>query len=187
MVIYNTTVVNKEDTFKSLVKTTRKGLISKYVLAIIILIFGIILLAYGFLTSDTSFTGMGYVFLVFGVAYISLNTYSWIKTPKKVFEVNKEVCQYGMTYEYTFKEQSFQVVAICIDKKTKLPYTYDVVKKIYEYEDLYEFILTERKILYINKNGFESKKHEELFIKTVQKNKKKIITKIKSEVKNKTV
>ena len=91
-----------------------------------------------------------------------------------MYKQNQEACDAGMIYEYTFKEQSFQVKVISDTKTTKIPYKYDSVKKVLAYENRYEIRLPDNQILFIYKSGFENAKMEEFFLKNLQKNKKKV-------------
>lgn len=181
MIVYNKTELTKDEAFESLVKETRSSYMYRFILGIIVTLCGIGLLFFGYLNKQNDYIVVGYLFLVFGLLYFLMSIYAILKAPKKVYLKNKEICDNGITYNYTFKEQSFEVLVISNDKKNKLPYKYYDIKKIKEYEDKYQFNLKSRLILYVKKSGFENQKMEEFFKKNVAINKIKIKNKIKVE------
>lgn len=178
MVVYNKTVIDKEEVLSSLVKITRMGQLSRFILSTIILLCGLPLAIYGHISSDSNYTMVGYVFLAFAVVYYGMSIFTVVQAPKKVYKQNKDICDYGMTYNYVFKEQSFQVQLSSMGKNKKLPYKYSDVKRIYEYEDKYEFRLVENQVLFVYKIGFENERYEDFFRKNLLKNKKKIRNKM---------
>ncbi|MBE6137559.1 MAG: hypothetical protein E7176_04105 [Erysipelotrichaceae bacterium] len=178
MVVYNKTELNKEEVFASLVRQTRRQQLSKFILSAIVLICGLILTIYGSLNEDSNYAGVGYALLAFGMMYLVLAIITIIKAPKNVSKQNEEILNDAMIYDYTFKEHSFQVNITTGGKITKLPYKYENIKKLYEYENRYELKLTDNLILFIYKNGFTAERAEEFFKKNLSINKKKIINKI---------
>lgn len=178
MIVYNKTVLEKEKAFASLVKTTRKSQTGKFLLSTVILLCGIGLLVYGYAYDTESYINIGYIFLVFSIVYYGFGLVSFLRVPKLVYKRNQDICDNGMTYNYTFKEQSFQVNASSLGKTTKFFYKYDDLKKVLEYEDCYEFRLADNQILFIYKTGFDSSRMEEFFIRTLEKHKKKIRKKV---------
>lgn len=181
MVVYNKTVLDKDEVFTSLVRITRRSQLGKFILSTVILVCGLLILLLGYLRDDASTVTFGYVFFAFSLVYYCLAGIAVLRAPKKVYKQNQEVCDSGMTYEYTFKEQSFQVKVISEGKTTKLPYKYDSVKKVLAHNQFYEIRLPENQVLFVHKSGFESPKMEEFFLKNLQKNKKKIKLKTKKE------
>lgn len=178
MIVYNKTVLEKEKAFASLVKTTRKSQTGKFLLSTVILLCGIGLLAYGYAYNNQSYTGIGYVFFVFSLVYYAFSLVSFLRALKLVYKKNQDICDNGITYDYTFKEQSFQVNAASSGKTTKLFYKYEDVKKVLEYKECYEFRLSDNQILFIYKNGFKDAKMEEFFMRNLDKKKKKIRKKV---------
>lgn len=179
MVVYNKTILDKEEVFNSLVKQTRKAQLKKFILSGIILACAIFLLVFGYSQDDSNYIGVGYVFMVFALFYLIMSILSYVKAPKNVKAQNEAILSDSMLYDYTFKEQSFQVNITAGGKITKIPYKYENVKRIYEYESRYEIKLSDNLILFIFKNGFTAEKAEEFFKKNLSINKKKIINKIK--------
>lgn len=181
MIVYNKTELTKEEAFESLVKETRGSYFYRFILGAIVTICGIGILLVGYIQADTDYITVGYLFLVFGLLYFLMSIYAIVKAPKKVYLKNKEICEKGITYNYTFKEQSFEVLVQTSERKNKLPYKYFDLKGIKEFEDKYQFNLKSRLILYVKKSGFENQKMEEFFRKNVTKNKIKIKNKMKVE------
>ena len=180
MIATNKTVIDKEKSFKDLVNRTRKQHLYKSGLIPLIFIGSIIILISGFESSDEDSIAVGIAALIIGLIYVIYNLITFLRIPKKVYKQNKIVCDYGMTYEYKFKEHSIIVTCIQFDKTNKLEYKYDSVKKILEYDDRYEIVLKENYILFIYKNGFD-KDMEQFFIKNLSINKKKIKDKTKKK------
>lgn len=181
MIVYNKTELTKDEAFESLVKETRGSYFYRFILGAIVTICGIGILLVGYIQDDTDYITVGYLFLVFGLLYFLMSIYAIVKAPKKVYLKNKEICENGITYNYTFKEQSFEVLVQTSERKNKLPYKYFDLKGIKEFEDKYQFNLKSRLILYVKKSGFENQKMEEFFRKNVAKNKIKIKNKMKVE------
>ncbi len=178
MVVHNKTNLDKEEMLSSLIKTTKKGQLGKFIISTIIFLCAILLIIYGHMAKESNYLMVGYMFLAFSMVYYGIGLFTILRIPKKVLKQNKEAYEQGVIYDYTFKEQSFQVNVISLGKKTKLPYKYNDIKKILEYENRYEFRLSENLVLFIYKNGFDNPKMEEFFLKNLQKNKKKIKNKI---------
>ena len=177
MVVYNKTSVNKEVMVKSLVKSTKLTQLPRLILSSIVLLCGIIFIIIGHTSNQADYLAVGYAFILVAIIYYFLAIRAIKKAADKVYEQNKDVVENGVTYNFQFKEQSFNVNATTLNKTTKLPYKYDMIKKVYEYEDRYEFKLRGNQVLFIDKAGFESPKHIEFFIKNLSKNKKKITNK----------
>ena len=65
-----------------------------------------------------------------------------------------------MTYDFTFKEKSVDIIIINSGKKKKINYSYLDFKKIYEYDDLFEIRLQSKEVLLCLKDGFENDKEK---------------------------
>lgn len=180
MIATNKTVIDKEKSFKDLVNRTRKQHLYKSILIPLIFIGGIIILVNGLKNYDEDSIATGIAGLIIGLIYVIYNLITFLRIPKKVYKQNKIVCDYGMTYEYKFKEHSIMVSCIQFDKTNKLEYKYDSIKKVVEFDDRYEIVLKENFILFIYKNGFD-KDMEQFFIKNLSINKKKIKDKTKKK------
>ncbi len=181
MVVHNKTTLTNEEAFDALLKETRSNYFFRFILSAVVTVFGLVILLYGYIQEDSNYIITGYLFLIFGLLYFAMSIYATLSAPKKVRMRNQEICENGITYNYTFKEQSFEVVAITSERKNKLPYKYYDVKKIKEFEDKYQINLKSRFILYVKKSGFENEKMEQFFKKNITINKLKIINKIKAE------
>lgn len=181
MVVYNKTKVDTDIMMKSLIKSTRKTQLPRLILSIIVLLCGIPFVIVGHINNASDYLTVGYLFLAIAIVYFLIAIKAISNSSKNVSQKNKDILENGITYDYQFKEQSFIVNATTLNKTTKLPYKYDVINKVYEYEDRFEFKLKENQVLFINKSGFESNKHIEFFIKNLSKNKKKIINKVKTQ------
>ena len=173
MIATNKTIIDKEKSFKDLVNRTRRQHIYKSILIPLIFAGGIIMLISGLNSSEEDSIAAGIAALIIGAIYLIYNLITFLRIPKKVYKQNKIVCDYGMTYEYKFKEHSILVACIQFDKTNKLEYKYDSVKKVVEYDDRYEIVLKEDYILFIYKNGFDNDM-EKFFVKNLKLNKKKI-------------
>lgn len=181
MVVYNKTILDKDEVFDSLVAQTRKSQIKKFILTGIIIACAIFLLIYGYSQEDSNYISVGFIFLFFALFYLIMSIVSFVKAPKSVQAQNEAILSDSMTYDYTFKEQSFQVNITAGGKITKIPYKYENIKRVYEYDSRYEIKLIDNLILFVYKNGFTQEKALEFFIKNLSINKKKIINKIKEE------
>lgn len=179
MIVNNTTFVDKEKAFQTLVRTGKKNIYTKYIFAFIMLIIGVILLVFGIILNESLYSTCGSLFAAFGVAYIIVNIINIIKLPKKIIANNKEICENGITYNYKFKEQSIYVECKTLNRTAKATYNYKDLKKVYEYDDLYELVFDGYEVLYVLKNGFENERMIEFFIKNLTINKKKIKNRMK--------
>lgn len=179
MIVSNTSYIDADLAYKTLYKTSKKSLANKFLFAILMLILGIPLIIMGLTLNQSLYTMVGSMFSAFGVAYIIVNVINLIKLPKKIKKSNEEVCQNGITYLYKFKEQSIHIECKSNNKTSKADYSYNNLKKVNEYEDLYEFVFSSNEVMYILKSGFENKKMIDFFIKNLTLNKKKIKNKIK--------
>ena len=174
MVVYNKTVVDKDIMLNSLIKATKKTQLPRLVLSSIVLACGIPFIVYGHMKNEADYLSIGYAFIAISIIYYWIAIRAISKSSKRVLEKNRDIVENGITYNYQFKEQSFNVNLVTGNRTNKLPYKYDVIRKVYEFDDRYEFRLKDNQVLFINKSGFESPKHLEFFIKNLSKNKKKI-------------
>lgn len=182
MISRNVTTLTKDLVLANLVKTARKNTISKFILAVVILVLGFVIMLNGILTNNTLYTVLGAFFELCGVAYVIMATIAVVNAPKDMIKNNPEIEAGDIVYNFTFKEESIEIIVNSNGKKKTLKYTYDQVKKVNEFKDRYDLILKEHQILFIYKDGFKEEKSEEIFKINLDKKKKKIVNKIKEEV-----
>ncbi len=180
MIAENKTTLNPDNAYNILLTTTRKNINKRYIHALVIALAGvaIILIAIWNENSRALYMSFGGVFVAIAIAYAIYNFMCFVKAKNKVLDNNKAICENGITYNYKFKEQSIQILCFEGQKRAKLEYKYDSVKKVYESNDYYELRLKGYEILYVFKSGFNSPKDEEFFRINLNKNKKKIISKL---------
>lgn len=179
MVVTNKTELTKEEMLSSLVVQTKKAQNSKFLLSGILFVCGVILTISSLINPNNSYISIGITLIIFSLFYIGFAIINIIKAPKNLEKQNADILDNPMSYEYTFKEQSFQVNIHAANKNSKLPYKYSNIKKIYEYENRFEFKLDDNLLLFIHKSGFAQEKGLDFFKKNILLNKKKIINKIK--------
>jgi len=179
MISKNISVLNKEKVLNNLVSAARKNTISRFILAAVILGLGLFVMISGFASNNTLYGVLGIFFVVASIVYFVLAIIQVIKAPKDILKANPEINEGDINYNYTFKEGSIEAIMTANGKKNIMKYDYSSVKKVKEFEDKYEILLKESQILYVYKDGFTGEKSEEIFRINLEKNKKKIILKIK--------
>ena len=176
MVVYNKTSISKDDAITMLNKSTKIEYMKKFVFPLLMLSAGLPIMIYGLVTKDAIYISFGGVFIAFAIVLTVYNFIQFLKIPKVVIEKNKEVCEYGVLYDYRIKEHSIFFIATTNNKNIKGEYGYNSLKKIYEYPTKYELKFSDNVTLYVNKEGFQDKKMEEFFRKNIQTSKRKIKT-----------
>lgn len=179
MIVENTTILSGDEAHKMMVKSSKPVELYRIILLILIAGCGLFMAINGAITKDASYTTMGSIFVAVAIVYTISIAVSKKRLPKKIYENNKEVCDLGIKYNYKFKEQSIMLKCETPTKSFKIEYKYSEIKKILEYEDGYLLKLSTDQILYVKKEGFESPRMIEFFIKNIKINKKKIIDKRK--------
>ena len=174
MVVYNKTSITSEEAEKILVKSTKIDYSKKFLFALFLIAAGVPIMVLGFANNNTIYITFGAIFIAFAIVLTGFNLVQFTKIPKVVREKNQEACEYGVNYDFRFKEHSVYLIVSANDRKNKYEYTYDQLKRIYEYEDKYEIKFVNNVTLYVDKAGFENKKMEEFFRKNIQTSKKKI-------------
>ena len=174
MVVTNKTEIDKEEAYNTLLKSAKKSFNSRYITSVFLIIAGVILIVYGHTSNSSMYLTFGYAFVAIGIAYIIMTIIGLYKTPKNIEEANKEICENGVTYNYTFREQSFDVKATTLNKNSKATYKYSQIKKVIDHPDRYELILNENLLFYVLKSGFENEKMIEFFLKDLNINKVKL-------------
>lgn len=175
MIAENTTTLNPDKAYNILLSTTRKNINKRYFHSLMVAIAGVAIFIIGF-HSQKLYISFGAVFMAIAVVYAIYNLVCYVKAKKTVLVQNKEICENGIVYNYKFKEQSIQILAIEGNKKNKLDYKYYSIKKVYEFDNYYEIKLKGYEVLYVIKSGFINN-NEDIFKININKNKKKIITK----------
>lgn len=174
MVVNNKTEITSEEATKLLIKSSRNEYYKKYFFSIFLVAAGIPIMIIGFTSNNTIYISFGAIFIAFAIVLTIFNLISMHKIPKVVKEKNADICENGITYDMKFKEHSAIVIASSNGRHNKYEYSYDLLKKIYEYPDKYELKFQSNITLYVDKNGFNDKKMEEFFRKNVTTTKKKI-------------
>lgn len=171
MIVKNKTKISCEEAIDDLTRLAKKDYSSRYLLTIICLICGIFLLVLGLTNNDTQTITFGSIFMAIGIAYGVFTAIQYSKCGKKIAKESSEAMKDGISFEFTFKEQSTNIIITQGQKKSKADYSYYDFKKIEETPDSYEFRVNDN-IIIAKKSGFENKKMEEQFVRNVQKNKK---------------
>lgn len=185
MVVENKSVISKEKAYESLYASSKRNLVKRYIYALLLVVVGIGIIVYSLLVKSESQSSMivfGGTFTALGIAVAVYTLISIIKAPKDIRKQNPSICEYGVTYEYRFREQGCDLVLNINGKKSKGTYPYTEFKKVYEYEDSFEIRLASSQVLYALKEGFQNERMIEFFKKNLQTNKKlKIISKIEKK------
>jgi len=174
MVVYNKTSISSEEAEKILVKSTKIDYSKKFLFSLFLIAAGTPVMIVGFLNNNTIYITFGAIFIAFAIVLLGFNFIQFTKIPKVVKEKNQEACEYGVNYDYRFKEHSVYLIVTSNDRKNKYEYPYTTLKRIYEYEDKFELKFQDNVTLYVNKSGFENQRMIEFFKKNIQTSKKKI-------------
>ena len=173
MIVKNTTVIKKEEVLKTLISSSKKELISKYILAFLILVCGVGILVNGIATSNTTYIVVGSAFSVFGVVYFTLNTIALITAPKRVKKQNAELVASDITYSYIIKEKSITASILNSSKKNEVTYQFTDIRNVKEEELRYVINLKDNQVLYLNKDSFVTEQGEKFFLRDLEINKTK--------------
>ena len=174
MVVNNNTDITKEEAYSLLIDSTSNEYKKKFIFNAFVAIVGTPLLIVGLVNKNTMYIVFGAIFLAFALVLGGFNVVSMFKIPKTVKEQNADVCEYGISYSYRFKEHSVILIAKTNGKTTKYEYNYSLLKRIYEYDDKYQLRFQDNLTLYVYKSGFENQKMEVFFRKNISTSKKKI-------------
>ena len=177
MVVHNISNITGEQAFHSMLQSGKRNILKNYIYFAIAFAIGAPLTIIGFVRRDSQFITMGAIFILFTLAVGVYNIIMLSRLPKDVQNKNPEVIRDGVTYDFTFKEKSVDIIIINSGKKKKINYSYFDFKKIYEYDDLFEIRLQSKEVLLCLKDGFENDKEKmmDFFIKNVSTNKKLVI------------
>ena len=180
MVAQNQTTLNPDKAYNILLTTTRKNINKRYIHGGVIALAGLmIILIAAFQDSNKAlYMSFGSVFVAIALVYCIYNFTTYVKAKTNVLKSNKEICENGITYNYKFKEQSIQILCMEGQKRSRLEYKYESLKKAIELDEYYELKFKGYEVLYVFKSGFNTPKDEEFFRINLGKNKKKILTKM---------
>lgn len=180
MVAQNQTTLNPDKAYNILLTTTRKIINKRYIHGGVIALAGLmIILIAAFQDSNKAlYMSFGSVFVAIALVYCIYNFTTYVKAKTNVLKSNKEICENGITYNYKFKEQSIQILCMEGQKRSRLEYKYESLKKAIELDEYYELKFKGYEVLYVFKSGFNTPKDEEFFRINLGKNKKKILTKM---------
>ncbi len=180
MVITNTTNLSAEEALDSLVKVSKRNFYSRFIFASFLAIAGILIVTIVSLNGNgTDTLVLGFMFITFGLIFFLMNFISILRIPKNVKKKNADILENGMENQFIFKEESFHLTIKIGSKATKLESSYDVLRRIVEYEDRILFMLSNTEIFICKKDGFSSPKELEQFFYGLSKHKTKIKKKIK--------
>lgn len=174
MIVNNKTEIDAQTATKLLVDSTKKEYVKKFYFAIFLLAAGLPIMIYGLVKKEALYITFGATFIALALVFSGYNLITMRKIPKVVKEQNENVCEYGVIYDYKFKEHSVIINASSNKKNTKYEYGYTSLKKIFEYPERYELKFISNVTLYVDKKGFTEKKMEEFFRKNISTSKKKI-------------
>ncbi len=181
MISKNTSVITKKKALNNLVKAARKNTIPKFLLSGVILVLGLIIMISGNIAANSLYITLGAFFVACSLVYFILAIVTVKKAPKDILKSNPDLEEGDLHYNFSFKEGSIEIVVFNNARKKNLKYEYKQVKKVNEFEDRYDIILKEHQLLFVYKSGFVGEKAEEFFKINLEKNKIKIINKIKEE------
>lgn len=174
MIVKNTTILSAEKATEILIRNTVKDYKKKYLYLGVILLIGISTLIIGLAFQETNAITMGAIFLAVGVGFFIYTIIELKRVKPRVIKNNPEVTTTGISFNYTFRENSVTISAKIGDKTKNIKYTYQELKAIKEYSDGYEVVFNQSESIYVLKEGFESPKMEEFFRKNITTTKKKI-------------
>ena len=175
MIIYNTTKFDGAEIKKSILADNKYKLIKQLIIFGVLFILGSILLVLGLLyeTTETVFT-MGIGLVIFSILYFLFSLLKTLKERKNVdknfeYEINNT-----LIYEYTFREEKFILNIKMGDRTSKLELFYNSLKRIVNTSDQIIFVVSNMDAYKCKKDGFKTKKEEELFFFGLKKHNIKI-------------
>lgn len=181
MVIKNKTILNGQEVFNSLLKASKKSYISKFIFSAFILVIGTVIVSIAIPMKQTDSITIGVMFLMVGFMYFLMNIISFFRLDKKIRKNSNAVVTSGMTNEFTFKEESFQLTTRIDNQTARFENKYDELHKIIEYDDEIIFMLTKTDLFICKKSGFSSPKEMDVFFYGLAKHKTKIKKKLTPE------
>lgn len=181
MIVTNRSEISKEVAFDALYKSSKRNLSKRYIYALILFLFGLGIVVYAIASKNqdsTSMSVLGGTCTSLGIAVFVYTLIEIVRSPKNIKKQNPGICEYGVIYEYKFREQGCDLVINVNGKKAKGTYSYEEFKVVYEHEDSFEIRLGSSQVLYALKSGFENERMIEFFKKNLSTNKKlKIVDK----------
>lgn len=179
MVIQNKTVLSGKEVYSSLLKTSRKAFMSKFIFTGVLTLIGLITVILVLSTNNaTDSLVIGFMFLTIAILYGAMALISFGRLPSKIKKQNFEIVQNGMINKFTFKEESFQLTTVSGDKSEKYEYRYEELKKIVEEDQQILFYLSASTMLFCKKDGFSTPKEMDVFFYGLSKHKIKIKKKL---------
>ncbi len=181
MVIKNKTILNGQEVLHSILKASKKNYISKFIFSAFIILIGVVITFIAISMKQADSMTIGFMFLIIGVLYFLMNVISYSRLPKKIQKNSKEAVSNGMINEFTFKEESFQLLTRIGTQTARFENKYDELYKIVEYDDEIIFMLTKSDLFICKKSGFSSPKEMDVFFYGLAKHKTKIKKKLTPE------
>jgi len=169
MVVNNVTELDKNECYKVILSSTKTEYIKKSYLIILFSVFGLIIMIMGFPMNQTPYIVMGAALTAMALVYLVVTIVNIKRFPKMIKKNNRELTEYGIKYQYKFKEESVEIVCQTLDKVNKLKYSYANLKKIYEYNDLFLLLFNDTNIIYVKKSGFDDEKMMSFYKKNITK------------------
>ncbi len=173
MVVENKTELSKDECFQILNKNAKNEYLKKIWVMIIIFLIGIPVLVVGLVNKETMYIIMGSLFIALSLGYLIMTFVNIKRSPKQIYARNKEICEFGAVYEYKFRENIAEIIIKSGNRTNKLKLDYTDIRKIIEFDSNYQIKFSDEFVIYVDKKGFLTKKHEELFRKNIINNGKK--------------
>jgi len=177
MLVTNTTHLTGSEVEKVLVKAYKNTQLSKVEFYFFFLIAGLTLVIFGYAMNHQLYkiTGFGSLAISVGIFFLWFHLIK--SAPKKLMQNNGVEMQSGVKYDYTFREQSFQVISKSLSGSRKGNYKYDDIKRVYINLDSYLFKMRDNHYMVVKNEGFESDRMISFFDKDLEINKVKITDK----------
>ena len=174
MIVHNETSLTGEEAVTLLTNSLIRDTKRRYIFLALILILGVFILVFSIVSKQKEFITLGAVVTALGIGFIVYSFIDLKKSRKRIIKNNPEISELGVSYIYKFKENSVQINAKIGSKNKKADYSYQFLKSITEFDDIYELVFNENNTVYVSKSGFENERMEEFFRKNITTTKKKI-------------
>lgn len=172
MIIKNLTILTGEEAIIDIITAQRKAYAKKYIFAVVLLILGlfaITILAIQGNGIDAMVVSLLFIFL--GLIFAAINTYNILTLRKKTIKNNQKILEYGISYTFIFREESFSLIIKSGSTTNKMEYSYFDLKKIIEREATIDFVFADNNYYSCKKDSFTSPKELEQFFYGLSKHK----------------
>lgn len=179
MVIRNKTILEGQEAFQTLVKTTKKSFLPKLIFTAVLAVIGLIILILSLTASNlANYITIGFMFLIIAILYGLMHLLAFLSVSKRLRKQNTELLTYGIENQFTFKEESFQVVSRVGQQTVKNEFSYLELKKIVEEDDQILFYQAMNNAFVCKKSGFSEAKLVDVFLFGLAKHKIKVQKKL---------